>query len=153
MENIKWLRLSALGCFLLIFGSTIGTYIFNMLWIPRVFNLTSEIIHSFTSIFELTSYFVLGGGVIILISLIFIVSNHIRIGIAVMLIGLVIALLAMLLYLFGAFEAASAYTMASEKLIVFLPLLTINFTFEVVGLILIFLSRIKLAEQHILQFA
>ncbi len=149
MKNVKWLSISALGCFLLIFGSTIGTYIFTTLWLPRIENLTSVIVRSFTLIFEITSYFVLGAAGIIVICLIIILLNHNRIGIIGMLIGLTIALLAILLYFFGAIEATLSYTIQSERTIVLLPLLTINFTFELIGLILNFLSRIKFTENRI----
>ncbi|MFX1499961.1 MAG: hypothetical protein ACFFDH_03245 [Promethearchaeota archaeon] len=147
----KWIIIGILGCFLLTFGSTIGTIIFTEIWVPRFKNLTPRLIGSFRYIFQVTSYFVLAGVIIALISLIFFVLRYYRTGSLVMLIGLIIALLAVFLYFFGAVEAAAEYTRTGEKINVFLPLLTINFTFEVIGLILNFLSRAKLTAQRLYQ--
>jgi len=151
MENIKWLRLSGLGCFLLIFGSSFGTFIFTITWVPRIQDLTLRIMNSFILIFQVTSYFIIAGSIIIVIGLIFFILKRYIIAGRVMLIGLVIALLALLLYFFGAIEATLAYTIRNERLIVLLPLLTINFTFELIGVSLNFLSKNHLTERRIYQ--
>jgi len=149
MENIKWFSLSGLGCFLLIVGATFGTFIFSITWLPRIQNLELRIVNSFIFIYQTTSYFVIAGGIIIVIGLIFAMSKRYNYARIIMVIGLTIALIAMFLYFFGAIEAALAYTVRNERLLVLLPLLTINFTFELIGVIINFLGRKKLTEQRI----
>lgn len=151
MKKGTWIILSALGCFLLIFGSTIGTYIFSILWPPLSYELESDRILQFLLIFQITSYIVLGGSIIIVIGLISVWLNHNKIGSIVMIFGLVIALIGILFYFFGAIEAATSYTVTDGRVIVLLPLLTINLTFELIGLILNFLSRARFKKEHIYQ--
>ena len=161
MKNIKWLSISAFGIFLLIFGSTVGTIVFSMIWYPNIIVcvppetleecLPQSVIPSFSLIFQVTSYFVLGGAGIIGIGLIFIMLNHNRTGNIIMLIGLGIDLVAVFFYFFGAIEGAVVYTEPSGKGLALLILLTINFPFELIGVILNFISRKKLSEQRIYQ--
>jgi len=151
MENIKWLSLYGLGCFLLIFGSSLGTFIFSATWIPRIQNLTLRILNSFIFIFQMTSYFVIAGSIIIVIGFLFFILKHYKIGSIVDLIGSIIALIAMFLYFFGAIEAALGYTLPNERVIVLLVLFTINFGFEIIGVILTLFNRKKLTEKRIYQ--
>jgi len=151
METKKWLGINGLSCFLIIFGSTLGTYIFTITWIPRVTGLTARLISSFLYIFRISSYIVLIGSIIALVGALIVLIKRYAIARIIMIIGFIIAISGVALYIFGAVEAIASFTIDGlPKIIVSLPFLTINLTFELIGIFLGLIKTRTLVEERLL---